>query len=225
MLVEAGVDAVMIENMHDAPYVLRRVGPEIVAGMTAVGCAVKEELGRIALGVQVLAGANCEAIAVAQACGATFVRAEGFVFAHVGDEGVHDACAAELLRYRRTVGAEGIAVLADIKKKHSAHAITADVDLAETAHAAEFFGADGLIVTGTATGRPAKPEDLRQVASATSLPVAIGSGITPENAAAYREARLLIVGSWFKREGYWENEIDPERLGRLVEAVREGVRS
>ncbi|MCB2155414.1 BtpA/SgcQ family protein [bacterium] len=219
-LADAGVDAIMIENMHDAPYVLRNVGPEITAGMTAVGCAVREEIGDMPLGVQVLAGANCEAIAVAQSCGANFIRAEGFVFAHVGDEGTHEACAAELLRYRRMVGAEDIAVLTDIKKKHSAHAITADVDLAETAHAAEFFGSDGLIVTGTATGRPAKPGDLKEVLGATHLPVAIGSGITPENAAEYRDAHLLIVGSWYKRDGYWENEIDPDRVARLVESIR-----
>ena len=39
-------------------------------------------------------------------------------------------------------------VLADIKKKHSSHAITADLDIAETAAAAELFRADGVIVTG-----------------------------------------------------------------------------
>lgn len=42
MLEKAGVDAVMIENMHDRPYLLRRVGPEIVAAMTAVGAAVRQ---------------------------------------------------------------------------------------------------------------------------------------------------------------------------------------
>src|SRR6185295_17642379 len=107
------------------------------------------------LGVQVLAGANKEALAVAHAAGCQFIRAEGFVFAHVADEGLMpEADAGSLLRYRRAIGAEHIAVLADIKKKHSSHAITADVDLAETAKAAEFFGAEGVVVTGTATGEP-----------------------------------------------------------------------
>jgi len=45
----------------------------------------------------------------------------------------------------------------------SAHAITSDVSLAETAKAAEFFLADGLIVTGTATGDPAQPGDLESM--------------------------------------------------------------
>ena len=43
----------------------------------------------------------------------------------------------------------------------SSHAITNDVSLAETAKAAEFFMADGVIVTGQATGDPALPSDFK----------------------------------------------------------------
>lgn len=46
------------------------------------------------------------------------MRAEGFVFGHVADEGIMESCAGELLRYRRTIDAEDILVFADIKKKH-----------------------------------------------------------------------------------------------------------
>ena len=147
---QAGVDALAIENMHDIPYVRAPLGPEVVASMTAVGCAVRA-LSTAPVGVQILAGGGNEALAVAHASGLDFVRVEGFVFAHVADEGLFDACAGELLRYRKAIGAERVAVFADIKKKHSSHAITADVDIVETAHAAEFFLADGMIVTGVST--------------------------------------------------------------------------
>ena len=90
------------------------------------------------------------------------MRVEGFVFAHVADEGVIESCAGALLRYRRAIGAEGVRIFADIKKKHSAHAITADVDIVETASAAEFFQADGVIVSGAATGcRPMRTKCAR----------------------------------------------------------------
>lgn len=46
-----------------------------------------------------------------------------------------------------------------VKILFSAHSITSDVSLAETAQAAEFFLADGLIVTGNATGDAAKLSD------------------------------------------------------------------
>jgi predicted TIM-barrel enzyme len=61
----------------------------------------------------------CEAVAVAHATGLDFVRAEGFAFAHVVDEGIIQSCAAELLRYRRAIGAERVQIWADVKKKHS----------------------------------------------------------------------------------------------------------
>ncbi len=149
----AGYHGIIIENMGDRPYLRRSVGPEVVATMTAAGQAVRRAVD-LPLGVQVLAGANREAVAVAHAIGAAFVRVEGFVFAHVADEGALQSDAGELLRYRRAIGADEVRIFADIKKKHSSHAITADVDLAETAAAAEFFLADGVIVTGTATGAP-----------------------------------------------------------------------
>lgn len=40
------------------------------------------------------------------------------MFGHVADEGWMDGCAGDLLRYRRSIGADHIAVLVDVKKKH-----------------------------------------------------------------------------------------------------------
>jgi predicted TIM-barrel enzyme len=56
----------------------------------------------------------------------------------------------------------------------SAHAITADVSIAETAKAAEFFISDGVIVTGAATAIPADLNDLRSVKKSVKIPVLIG---------------------------------------------------
>lgn len=216
---DLGFDSLLIENMHDRPYARGAVGPEIVAAMTAAGRAV-QAAASMPLGVQVLAGANREALAVALACGAGFVRVEGFVFAHVADEGIIESCAAELLRYRRQIGAEHIRVFADIKKKHSAHALTADVSLAETARAAEFFLADGVIVTGAATGATTNPAEVAAVRAATRLPLLVGSGITPQNVVDYADADALIVGSSVKRDGVWSNPLDPGRMAALVAAFR-----
>lgn len=221
MLQSGGVDAIILENMHDVPYLNRKVGPEIVAAMTAVCRAVREAVA-VPLGVQVLAGANREAIAVAHAADCQFVRCEGFVFSHIADEGLMpEADAGPLLRYRRAIGADNIAVIADVKKKHSAHAVTADVSLAETAKAAVYFGADGVIVTGTATGEPTSPADVEAVAEAVDQAVFVGSGVTPDNAAALAvHADALIVGSYLKHEGRWDNEIDPARLKAMAQAIK-----
>jgi membrane complex biogenesis BtpA family protein len=212
-----GCHGLMIENMHDRPYLKGTVGPEVVAAMTAVGREVRRAV-TLPLGVQVLAGANLEAVAVAQSCGAAFVRVEGLVFAHVADEGLIESSAGRVMRYRKQVGAS-VRVFADIKKKHSAHAITADVDLAETAHAAEFFLADGVIVTGVATGRAADPAEVRVVSDSVGIPTLVGSGITADNVAEFAAADAFIVGSWLKREGAWTNPPDPSRVAALARAV------
>jgi membrane complex biogenesis BtpA family protein len=222
LLVKAGFDALIIENMHDAPYVAGAQGPEIVAAMTRVGLAVRSAAADAPLGVQLLACGNKEALAVALAVGASFVRVENFVFAHVADEGLlPTAEAGQLLRYRRAIGAEHIKVFADVKKKHASHAITADVDIGDAAQAAEFFGADGIIVTGAATGRPVDAEELAMARGATELPLLVGSGVTPDNAGDLLQyADGLIVGSWCKRAGVWSNAPDAARCRRLAQAVR-----
>lgn len=213
----AGFHGLILENMFDRPYLRSQVGPEVVAAMAVIGREVRRA-APLPLGVQVLAAANEEAIAVALACGATFVRVEGYVFAHVADEGLIEADAGPLLRYRDTVGAEHVRVFADIKKKHSSHALTADVDIAETAHAAEFALADGVIVTGTATGRPADPADVAAVSGAVGIPVFVGSGITPDNVAAFAAADGVIVGSAVKQRGDWRLPLDPAATKRIADA-------
>jgi membrane complex biogenesis BtpA family protein len=213
----AGFHAIVIENMHDRPYLGRDVGPEITAFMTVVAREVRREVA-LPLGVQVLAGANREALAIAFASGAAFVRVEGFVFAHVADEGLLTADAGPLLRYRRAIGAEHVRVFADVKKKHSAHAITADVDLATTALGAEFALADGVIVTGITTGGQADPVDVEAVADAVSLPVFVGSGITSGNLKEFAAADGFIVGSSVKHGGVWHQPVDPARAAELAAA-------
>lgn len=217
---DAGFHGVMIENTHDRPYLKAAVGPEIVAAMSVIGSEVRRAV-RLPIGIQVLAGANSSSLAVAHACGASFVRVEGFVFAHVADEGLIEASAGSLMRYRRAIGADSIQVFADVKKKHSAHAITADVDIAETAKAAEFFMVDGVIVSGVSTGQPTEPDEVRAVSRAVSLPTLVGSGITPENVGNYADADALIVGSSIKEGGLWSNPIEPERSRALVNAFHE----
>ncbi|KAH7830319.1 putative BtpA/SgcQ family protein [Monocercomonoides exilis] len=222
LLEASGFDMVAIENMHDTPYLKRTVGPEIVASMTAVCVAVRQAI-KIPFGLQILAGANKEAISVALASGACFVRCEGFVFSTVADEGIMDSDAGELLRYRHMIGADHITIFADIKKKHSSHSLTSDLNIVDIAHAAHFYRCDGVIVTGNSTGLPASPEETKAVKDAlknTDVKVLIGSGITPSNLHEYWDsADAFIVGSYFKKGGFWENPIDPERAAELVKAA------
>ena len=218
-LVAFGFDSVLIENMHDTPYLLRVVGPEIVATMTVAAQAIVDAVD-VPVGIQILAGANKAAMAVAHATGAHYIRAEGFAFASVADEGIMDvADAGPLLRERRRIDADEIAILADIQKKHSSHALTADLSIGDHARGADFMGADGVIVTGSHTGHAVDTAHLREVRGATELPLLVGSGVTPENVKEIFEyADAAIVGSSIKKDGVWSQTLDSSRCQTLLNA-------
>jgi uncharacterized protein len=219
---ELGVDGIVIENMHDFPCVHEREqGPEVAAFMTRVAVCVKRQVGQLPVGIQVLFQGNRTALAVALAAQCDFIRAEGWTHAHVSDKGIAEACAGQVLRYRHAIGADQIPVFADIKKKHAAHAWTADVPIAEMAHLMELHRADGVVVTGIATGVEPDIDDLRAVREATVLPLLIGSGVSVENIeelAPYSDG--FIVGSALKEGGVWNAPVCESRVRHLVEVVR-----
>jgi membrane complex biogenesis BtpA family protein len=215
---EGGVNCLMIENMHDVPYLNGSVGPEIVAAMTLVAVAIRADVD-LPLGIQILAGADIEALAVAHAAGLDFVRVECFSFAHVADEGFMQSNAARLLRYRRQIGAEDVQIWADIKKKHASHALTADLTIGDAAEAAEFMGAETVIVTGLSTGKPPSMADVAEARARCEAPVFVGSGVTLENVAEFlKVCDGVIIGSHFKVDGHWANAVDVGRVRALLVA-------
>ncbi len=211
-LAEGGCDALLVENMGDLPYLKGRVHAETVAAMTRATSFVVG-LG-LPVGVQVLAAANREALGVAVASGAAFIRVEGFAYAHVADEGWIDACAGELTRARASIGAD-VHIWADVQKKHGAHAVTGDLSLEDLCRGHGFCGADALIITGAETGSATSLTDV-QAAKRADLPVAVGSGVTPQDAGSLAAvADALIVGSWLKQNGDWRAHVDVDRVRQL----------
>jgi membrane complex biogenesis BtpA family protein len=158
----------------------------------------------------------------AHACGAAFIRAEGFALASVADEGIFDqADAGPLLRHRKMLGAQRVMIAADVLKKHASHAITSDLNAAEQTRTLIFCGADSIIVTGKATGQPVDFEQLGLVKEASRVPVLVGSGARADNASELLEiADGIIVGSDLKRGGRWQNPIDPTRAKAFIKAAR-----
>ena len=211
-------DAVMLENMHDRPYTLPPLDRNTVLAMMDVAAQVRENTD-LPIGIQMLEGANMEALEIATSCRLDFIRVEGFTYAHVGGAGLVNACAGPLLRKRAELDASHIKIFADVKKKHCAHALTSDLSIGDIVKQSEFFLADGIIITGKFTGEPADVEDLDAARDATDLPILIGSGITPENVSEYTQADGYIVGTYLKQDGIWSNPVDPERVQRMARFI------
>jgi hypothetical protein len=85
--------------------------------------------------------------------------------------------------------------------------------------------ADGVILSGWATGSPPTLEDLELAsAAANGTPVFIGSGASWENISTLMQAADgVIVSSSLKRRGKIEQPIDPIRVSQFVEAARRSV--
>jgi len=170
----------------------------------------------------VLANGAVQALAVAKAAGASFVRVNQWANAYVANEGFIEGPAALATRYRAMLHGRAIRVFADVHVKHGAHAVTADRSIPELARDVEFFDADVAIATGQRTGDAATMDELRTIADGTALPVVVGSGVTPDNVGdIFSVADGVIVASYLKRDGVWWNPVDPERLRRfMAEAER-----
>lgn len=216
-----GVDGLIVENHGDIPFAKPdRLGPETAAAMAVMTDAVRRHNG-LPIGVNVLANGAVQALAVAKAAGAVFVRVNQWSNAYVANEGLMDGPAGEAARYRAWLRAKSIRIFADVHVKHGAHAITGDRTITELARDNEFFDADVAIATGQRTGDSATMDELQTIASGTSLPVAVGSGVTPDNVGnIFTVADAVIVASYLKHEGAWWNPVDPERLQIFMQAVK-----
>jgi membrane complex biogenesis BtpA family protein len=213
---EAGADAIVLENSHDLPYIKAPLPVRAVRLMTRIARAIRRQFDG-PIGIQMLEAANETALEIAARADLDFLRVEGYVFAHVGGAGLIEGCAGKLLRLRRQLGVEHIKIFGDVKKKHCSHALTGDLDILDEVKQAEFFLVNGVIVTGARTAEPPDIAELRRVKKHARVPVLIGSGLTPENLASYYPlADGFIVGSTFRENGEFLGSLDPERLRRFT---------
>ncbi len=218
-LVTGGVHGLMLENFGDVPFYPGRVPAEVVACMTSLAVQVRTRFD-VPLGINVLRNDGRSALAVAVAAGAQFIRVNVLCGARVTDQGILQAVAHHLLRDRVLLEAGTIRILADVDVKHSAPLGPRSLE-DEARETLERGGADGLIVTGAATGQPTEVDAVFRVKRVVGkAPVLVGSGITPETIASFLPiADGFIVGTSLKREGGTTNPVELARVRALVGAI------
>jgi uncharacterized protein len=219
-LLTGGVDGLVVENMWDWPYyVAGDVQLEAVTAQAVAARKVKEMAG-CPVGVNVIHNGWRAELSIAIAAGLDFMRVCILTGARLWDTGDLDrGCAADLLRKRKELDAEGIRLFADVDKKHSLP--FPGLDLETHIEWTEFYGADALIVSGRMTGDAPPVDKVRRAREAATRPILMGSGTTVENVAQFlRYADGAIVGSSLKVDGVMENSVDVERVRRYMDAVK-----
>ncbi len=220
-LVAGGVHGLLLENYGDAPFYPGPVPPAVVAQMTELAGDVRRCFD-LPLGINVLRNDGRAALAVAAAVGADFIRVNVLCGARLTDQGLIQGEAHVILRERAALRAEGVRILADVGVKHSAplgRPRPLEEDVVETL---ERGGADAVIISGPATGQAAELEQVRRARSAAGeAPVLVGSGVTPDNVAAFVPyVDGLIVGTALKEDGVTANPVDRSRVRALIQALR-----
>lgn len=216
-LAAAGFDAAFIENFGDAPFG-KTLPASSLAAMSVVADRVRQNVN-LRIGINALRNDPLAALAIAAATGATFIRVNVHTGVYATDQGLIEGTAAETLRYRKSLGRR-IAILADIHVKHAMP--LSNIDITQAARDTAYRGlADGLIVTGQATGAAVDLADLRRVTAAVpDRRVFVGSGATAENIAALlKHASGVIVGTSLKTDGKVTSPIDPDRARAFVHAA------
>ena len=159
-------------------------------------------------------------MAVAACCGAAFIRVNVHTGVYATDQGIIEGRADETLRYRGQINAD-VAIFADVHVKHARPLSSSDI--AEAAEETAYRGrADGLIVSGTATGKPTDLDDLRKVRAAVpDRTVLVGSGATAGNIRDIIACGCgAIIGTSIKLDGATTAPVDPQRACAFVAAAR-----
>lgn len=217
-ITEGGAAGIVIENFGDKPFG-KTIGAETIAAMSRV----IGEIGRVVtipFGVNALRSDGLSALAIAVATGAAFIRINVHTGAMLTDQGLIEGDAGAVLRRRRELGADGVAIFADHLVKHAVP--VGEVDAAQSAKDLRYRGlADAVIGSGAETGGEADPTRFSLLRSAISdAPLVAGSGITASNARRYRGLiDGAIVGTSLKRNGDVAAAVEPARVRQVVEAV------
>lgn len=202
--VKAGVTGLYLQDLGDHP-VAPGVPTHSLAGLTAIGAIVREAFPELTLGVCFMSHGAREPLAAAQAIGAQFVRLKVYVGVMVKAEGLLQGCAYEAIQYRAQIGAEDVAILADIYDRTGAP--LGPMPLLEEARSAVTFGrADGLVLTGLSFDESISM--LREVRQGNlPVPLCIGGGVNEKNVGqALQVADTVIVSTAFKPVGGWTRE-------------------
>jgi len=221
VLESVGFDAVVVENAGDAPYVPEGVPPAATAAMAVVADHLRRSFA-LRVGVNVLRNDAMAALGIAAATGGSFIRVNVHTGVAATDQGLLQGSAHQTLRYRRQLG-QRIAILADVHVKHGQ--TLHEPDIARAARDTAYRGlADGLIVSGPATGMPVDPEDLRAVREAVpDRRVYVGSGTTAATIGAMLDqCNGVIVGTGLKEGGDISKPIDESMARAYAQAAGRG---
>lgn len=217
-LLAGGVDGILFCNEGDRPYTLK-APLEAIAVMTRVITEVAPK--DRPFGVDFLWDPKA-ALAIAFATGASFVRGV-LTGVYESDMGLWNTDAADLLRYRRYIGAGHIKVFYNITPEFASTLGNRPVSLIARSAVVSSL-ADAILISGPMAGAEPDLSLIREAKASVGeqVPVLLNTGAKVENIRQFLSvADGVIVGSSLKVGGYTWNPVDSERVQAFMAAVKE----
>jgi membrane complex biogenesis BtpA family protein len=206
----------MFSNEFSLPY-LTKTEPITSIAMARVIGELRSEIS-VPFGVNVLWD-GMASIELATATGASFVR-EIFTGVYASDFGLWDTNVGQAARHRARLGAQGVKLLFNIVPESATYLAQRDiVDLTKTTVFATL--PDGLCVSGLTAGASTDTQVLTQVKGAAgNVPVFVNTGVKAHNAQEQLSiADGAVIGTYFKNDGVFENEVVQSRVEELMAEV------
>ncbi|KIL38847.1 SgcQ protein [Gordoniibacillus kamchatkensis] len=216
-LQEGGVDAVMFSNEFSLPY-LTDVKTETVAAMARI-IGELMPLIQVPFGVNVLWDAK-KSLDLAVATGAKFVR-EIFTGVYASDFGLWNTNVGETVRHQRHIGAANVKLLFNIVPEAAAYLANRDIE--SIAKSTVFNNRpDALCVSGLTAGTETSTQLLQNVKAVVPETVVLANtGVRLENVEKQLSiADGAVVGTTFKFDGKFENQVDVARVKAFMDKVR-----
>lgn len=194
-LVASGVDALLVENLHDYPYYPQTIEPETVSAVTICALEVMKA-HKVPIGINVLRNSWKASMGIAGSVGADFIRINVLTDSYITDQGQISGEAHLLARYRKAIGADDVLVLADVQTKHAAPVASRPMEVV-AGDMLDRGGADGLLLSGDNSSRPADIEQVHALKDAfPDAPVILGSGMTGDVASEYSAVADGAIFGW-----------------------------
>jgi hypothetical protein len=208
----------MVSNEFSLPY-LTQTEPITAITMARIIGELLPDIS-IPYGVNVLWDGRAS-IDLAVATGAQFVR-EIFTGVYASDFGLWNTNIGEVARHRARVGGSRVKLFFNIVPESAKYLVNRDLkSITETTVFATL--PDAICVSGLTAGAPTDTQSLATVkAAAGAVPVFVNTGVRAHNVGEQLSvADGAIVGTYFKKDGVFENRADKTRVEELMGAARD----
>ncbi|MDP4000648.1 MAG: BtpA/SgcQ family protein [bacterium] len=223
---QGGVDGIIIENNYDVPHT-EFVTPQIASAMMDIGLQLQKN-NKLPLGVSVLWNDFKNALSIAKKIKASYIRIPVFVDRVKTNYGIIQGNSAKVLKFRRKIKAENVAIFTDIHVKHSV--LLSKNSLVQSAKLAIKNGSDAIVLTGNWTGQEPNLNHLKKVRQIVGdFPIFVGSGASVLNIKRLlKYANGVIVSTSLKRGKAdhkvniknYTHRIEMKKVQKLVNASR-----